>query len=169
MPAKRKAKPKAKMGRPEKQPDFNKMVTGLCLMGYTDAQLAEYIGISTRTLTRWKKSKPDFCLAIKEGRDAADAKVCASLYERACGYSHPEEKIFTYLGTVIRVETTKHYPPETAAIAFWLKNRHPELWKDYKHVELPVSFDADEKEAARMVKKRTVTEWMKEYSDYEAE
>jgi hypothetical protein len=33
------------------------------------------------------------------------------------------------------VETMRHYPPDTTACIFWLKNRRPDLWRDKVHNE----------------------------------
>lgn len=52
------------------------------------------------------------------------------LFQRAVGYSHPEEKVFQYNGEIITHMITKHYPPDTQAAQFWLRNRQPERWKE---------------------------------------
>jgi hypothetical protein len=51
------------------------------------------------------------------------------LFERAKGYSHPEDKIFNNNGEPLIIPTVKHYPPETAACVVWLANRQPNKWK----------------------------------------
>ena len=66
----------------------------------------------------------------RRGKDMADAEMAKSLYHRGMGYSHDEEKIFQYEGEPVRVQTTKHYPPDTPAASLWLRNRQPELWRD---------------------------------------
>ena len=52
---------------------------------------------------------------------------------------HPEEVIFckTIQGKqkIIRANTIKHYPSDTTACIFWLKNRKSENWRDRKEVE----------------------------------
>lgn len=123
------------MARPKgstKQPDENKLVFKLCLMGATDADLAQAFDVSERTINNWKTSKEGFFQSIKDGRQNADAEIANALYHRAKGYSHPEEKIFNNNGEEMRVETTKHYPPDTAAAFIWLKNRQPQNWRDKK-------------------------------------
>lgn len=54
---------------------------------------------------------------------------------RATGYEHEEEVVFCYQGQIITHKTTKHYAPDVAAIAIWLKNRRPDKWKDKQDVE----------------------------------
>ena len=104
----------------------------LCLLGATDAQMADFFGISESTLNLWKKKHLKFSESLKDGKERADANVAKSLYNRAIGYSHPEEKIFQNEGNIIRADTIKHYPPDTAAAFIWLKNRAG--WKDKTEV-----------------------------------
>lgn len=83
------------------------------------------------------REKPSFMRAIKKGREEADANVGKSLYQRACGYSHPEDKIHvTKDGDVITIPTTKHYPPDATSCIFWLKNRRPDQWREKKEVTI---------------------------------
>lgn len=102
----------------------------LCQLGATDKDLANFFNVSERTINTWKKKRKEFLQSLKESKAAFDSKVEQSLFQRAIGYSHPEEKTFNYQGEVIRVLTTKHYPPDTTACIFWLKNRKPKEWRD---------------------------------------
>ena len=118
-------------GRPSAyEPDYAEQARKLCLLGATDAQLADFFEVSEATINNWKKAHPEFLESIRSGKDLADAQVADSLYQRACGYSHPETKILQYEGQPIEVETVKHYPPDTAAAIIWLKNRQPGKWRD---------------------------------------
>jgi transcriptional regulator with XRE-family HTH domain len=107
----------------------------LALLGLTDAEIADVIGVTESTLNNWKQAHPEFLESLNRGKVDADADIAVSLYERAKGYSHPEEKIFCYEGEPIRVETTKHYPPDTNAASIWLYNRQRNLWKSRQHME----------------------------------
>lgn len=119
------------VGRPSK---FNSQLTAkiaaLYATGKTDEEVAKAIGVSVRTIYLWKHSQPDFLHALKESKAVADDLVETSLFRKATGYSHPEEKIFVSFGEVIRVKTIKHYAPDTTAAIFWLKNRRPEEWRE---------------------------------------
>ena len=120
---------KSKSGRPGIYVEsMNERAYKLCLLGLTDAELAVALGVTRSTINDWKTRYPEFSGTIKKGKAIADAKVAEALYRRACGYYHPEEKIFQHGGEVIRVETVKHYPPDTAAAFIWLKNRQG--WRD---------------------------------------
>lgn len=112
-------------------------VRKLALLGATDEQIADFLQISVATLNRWKESEPRFLSALKKGKERADAAVAKSLYQRALGYKHKAVKIFAdpKTGAEKQVEYVEHYPPETVACIFWLKNRRPDLWRDVKAVE----------------------------------
>lgn len=126
----------AQMGRPTKyKEEYNEQAYKLCLLGATDEDMADFFEIDERTINRWKHEYPDFCQSIKKGKDSADAKVAESLYNRALGYQHDEDKIFNHQGAPLVVKTVKHYPPDTTAAIFWLKNRQPKHWRDKQEVD----------------------------------
>ena len=119
------------MGRPTAyREEYDEQAFRLCLLGATDAELGKAFGVSEVTINAWKKEFPSFLKSIHAGKDEADACVAERLYERACGYSHPEEKVFQHGGDVIIHETTKHYPPDTQAASLWLRNRQSKKWRD---------------------------------------
>ncbi|MEM1048180.1 MAG: helix-turn-helix domain-containing protein [Pseudomonadota bacterium] len=104
----------------------------LCRLGATQEDLAAFFGIGEGQLDHWRRRHPAFDEAVSTSSEAADACVERSLFQRAVGYSHPEDRIFANGGNPVVVPTTKHYPPDTTAIMFWLKNRRPDLWRE-KH------------------------------------
>ena len=129
-------KKKNKGGRPTRyKAEYCKQAYKLCLLGATDVQLADFFGVSEKTLNTWKKAHPTFLQSLKDGKENADAAIAASLYGRAKGYSHPEDKIFNNGGEEMIVKTERHYPPDTTACIFWLKNRQPAKWRDKQEVE----------------------------------
>lgn len=109
------------------------MVTNYCLMGADDLELCSYLDIGETTLNRWKNEHPEFREAILDGRDRADARVAASMYQRAKGFSRDEEKLVHEKGKLARVEVTKkYYPPDTRAGTLWLHNRQRGKWKQQR-------------------------------------
>ena len=124
-------------GRPTSyKEEHNKTAYQLALLGLTDAEMAKVFGVDERTINNWKIVHPKFFQSIKEGKEIADAKVVSSLYQRAVGYEHPEEKVFCYEGEVVTHQQTKHYAPDTGACMAWLKNRQPSKWRDKQDVEV---------------------------------
>lgn len=127
-------------GRPTKfKPEYVRQVQKLTELGATDEDIAVFFDVAERTVHNWRNSDPKFQAASDTGKAVADTKVERSLFERATGYSHPEEKVFCNKdGEVTRVDTTKHYAPDTTACIFWLKNRKPKEWRDRTEVDATV-------------------------------
>lgn len=125
------AEAKKKRGRPSLYKDeYCEQARKLCRLGAIDTELAEFFGVTVTTLNNWKIEHPDFFESLKAGRALADANVGEALYQRALGYSHKAVKIFVHHGVPVSVPYTEHYPPDSTACIFWLKNRRPDLWRD---------------------------------------
>lgn len=118
------------MARPEKYKDeYVKQASVACKLGATDADLAEMFSVSQRTINYWKSNFEEFANSLVLGKEPADERVKSSLYHRATGYSHPEDDIRVIDGEIVITPTIKHYPPDTTACIFWLKNRLPEEFR----------------------------------------
>jgi hypothetical protein len=122
---------KMKRGRPPVyNTDIDENVRRLCLLGLSDAEIAEYLCITPATMWNWDKLYPSFLSARAEGREKADAEVADSLRKRAIGYSHRTVKTTYVDAKVVREEHTElHYPSDTNAAALWLSNRQRGRWK----------------------------------------
>jgi hypothetical protein len=117
-----------------------------CERGATDAELASLLKIHPATLYRWKLDFPDFCEAIKAGKEIADERVERSLFHKAVGFDTKriipvKLKIGPNQERVELVEVDEHVPADTTAAIFWLKNRRKEQWRDKHEVEHSVDGD----------------------------
>lgn len=117
------------------KPAFVAQAAKACQAGFTDREIAELFGVAESTINRWKVEHVEFSRALKVGKHYADQRVERSLYQRAVGYAHPDVHASNYQGEVTLTPITKHYPPDTVACIFWLKNRQPEVWRDKQEVE----------------------------------
>ena len=99
-----------------------------CLLGATNADLAGFFEVTTRTIDNWIAVHPEFAAAVREARAVADAKVARCLYERAVGYEHTVERTVWHLGKERPVSEKVRLPPDTRACMFWLRNRQPQYW-----------------------------------------
>src|SRR6266851_4743243 len=82
-------------GRPTiYRPELATLARKLALLGATDQEMADALGIDQGTLDRWKTRHKEFCIAIQHGKIRADAEIAQSLYNRARGMSLPAVKIF---------------------------------------------------------------------------
>jgi hypothetical protein len=129
-----------KMARPSKyKSEYAEQAYKFCLLGATDARLAEFFSTSEQTINAWKQTHPEFLESIKRGKEVADAEIAHALFHRAKGYSHKAVKIFQHQGEIITEDYVEHYPPDTGAAMAWLKNRQPKQWRDKQDVELEIS------------------------------
>ena len=88
-------------------------VKAAAFFGATHEEIAEYIGISIRSLYQWKLENPELAQALKRGQEKSVERVADSLYRLALA------------GNV------------TAQI-FFLKNRAPQDWRDVQHLDQAV-------------------------------
>lgn len=131
------------MARPSTfKAEYAEQARKICLLGATDAQLADFFKVTERTINAWKLQHPTFAEALRAGKEQADALVAHSLYRRALGFKHPAVKILTVAdgsnqgSHVEEVAYTEIYPPDTTACIFWLKNRRPDVWRDRQQHEV---------------------------------
>ena len=122
-------------GRPTLyKPEYAVQVYKLCLLGATDAELADFFCVTEQTINNWKEAHEEFFESTRRGKLLADAEVADSLYQRAKGYSHDDTHFTAYEGVVTATDTVKHYPPDTQAASLWLRNRQPKKWRDSKEI-----------------------------------
>lgn len=116
------------------------LVEGFASMGLTLEQIADRLDVATSTLKKWMAEVPEFSDAVKKGREMQDEVIEGALYQRAHGYSHKAVKIFlSKEGEPITVEYMEHYPPDTGAAIFLLKNKKPDKYRDRREYILPNS------------------------------
>jgi hypothetical protein len=95
---------KSQGGRPTKyDPSVIPEVRSWCQMGATVDDLAGFLDVDRATIHRWMLVHPEFCDAMRIGREAADARVERALYEKAVA-------------------------GEAWAVNKWLNNRMPKEW-----------------------------------------
>lgn len=142
---------KNKGGAPTKyKNDYADQAYRLCLLGFTDKELAAYFDVEEQTINNWKKEHEDFAASVKKGKDIADGDIAESFYKRAKGYDY-EEVTFEKIDSKVNLEitsskaivkdaykkkvVTKHLPPDASAALNWLKNRQKEKWRDKQVIE----------------------------------
>lgn len=133
--------------------EYVQLAENYSLLGATDKEMADFFGVTERTLNQWKKDYPEFLQSLKKGKNIADANVASKLYNRAIGYDYEEKHFETKPSKkdvppelVEAKRIKKHVPADTTAAIFWLKNRQPEKWRDRKEVDANVNL-SDELES----------------------
>jgi hypothetical protein len=144
-----------KIGRPTKYlREYDKQAYKLCLLGFTNKQLAEFFDVSDSTIDTWLATKKSFLVQVRAGRTVADSNVVAAMYKRAIGFKYNEvtfEKIDGQVNLTITPDelitvpaykkkiVTKLVIPDTGAQVNWLTNRQKELWR--RDQEVKIDFD----------------------------
>src|SRR2546421_609115 len=131
-------------GRPTKyRVAFIRQALRLAQLGATQREIAEFFEVDESTLRVWLGEHSRLAAALKQGKDYADDRVEQSLYRRALGYSHDAVKILQNDGAPVLVPYVEHFPPDTTACIFWLKNRRPEDWRERVIVDANVRREAE--------------------------
>ena len=121
-------------GRPTKyKSEYDEIAYKLAMLGLIDTEIAEFFEVAESTINLWKLNHPSFSESLNRGKTLANAETAVSLYKRANGYEHDDVHITNYLGKITKTKVIKHYPPDTAAAIFFLKNRtmrQRNAWKD---------------------------------------
>lgn len=121
--------------------------------GLTYKQLATNMGITSSTLSRWRKDSPLIQRAIDRGRQKADIEVTNALFKSAVGGTVKERREETRVdadGLVYDtkiVEVEREVKGDVSAQTFWLKNRAAEEWKDKQDTDRHVLSIGDANEA----------------------
>ena len=82
-------------GRPTAyKKSFDKQVYKLCLLGATDAEIADFFDVAESTINLWKQKHKGFSESIKKGKEIADMAIAEGLFERAKGCTVKTQKAF---------------------------------------------------------------------------
>ncbi|HCN84025.1 MAG TPA: transposase [Sphingobacteriaceae bacterium] len=111
------------------------MIEEMARDGLDDMQIAEKIGYNKTYFSELKNLRPKLTEALKKGRKPLNFYVESSLFKRAIGLKvkstttkqlRNKETGEIFGEEVVTTET--ELPPDTAAMAFWLKQRKHEKW-----------------------------------------
>ena len=102
--------------------------------------MAEAFSVTVKTIYAWKHRYPEFKAACEITDEEKLVIVKKSLFHRAAGFEHPAVKIMTVgigggVTEIVEVPYTEYYPPDTAAIKYYLNNRDPTRWRERAEVE----------------------------------
>jgi hypothetical protein len=121
----------------EYTPEMNDMVRKMALLGATDAEMADIIGVSVVTFNAWKQRYPAFLKSILAGKIVADADVADSLYKQATGHfiTIEKQRKNKQTGEYEAVKVQQYIPGNPVSAQFWLKNRRKDDWRDKQELE----------------------------------
>jgi transcription initiation factor TFIIIB Brf1 subunit/transcription initiation factor TFIIB len=116
--------------------DLSRQVYLLCLLGATDREVAEVLGVEPVTIDFWKRTKPEFSEAMERGKIQTDAKVAESLLKCALGYEYEEEVVHVVKGEVVITTVKKYKGPDAWAANKWLSLRQREKWSESHNISI---------------------------------
>lgn len=101
----------------------------LAFCGKSESEIAEFLGVSEKTLKKYRREKAELDEALSSGKTSS-AKVMKAFFKRACGYTAQEETC-EFKGKknsdgvmedeqVIKKTVKKDVPPDLNAIKWWL-------------------------------------------------
>ena len=103
-----------------------------------------FFEVAVSTVNLWKVQHAEFSESIRVPKEQADDRVEQSLFRRALGYEHDEVDLKVVGGAIVQTDVRKHYPPDSTAMIFWLKNRRPDLWRDKREEAAPTEGNSDD-------------------------
>lgn len=108
------------------------VIQGWARWGLSVEQIAENMNVSKSALYNWIKKYPEIEKAVYSGKEVADFHVENAIYKSACGFFEDELKVES---TGQAKKTKRYYPPNPALGIFWLTNRQPQRWKNFRRNE----------------------------------
>jgi hypothetical protein len=114
---------------------FDRRAHGYALLGHTNAEIAELLGIDADTFNAWAVEHPSLNKALHSARYDAHVALVKAMHRNAKGFRHRETKLHVVGGEVKKTEITKAYAPNQQAAQFLLTNRLGAQWQDRKAVE----------------------------------
>lgn len=109
---------------PEYDPSYAVRARDLCMLGCSEMEIANLLGISVGMLRAWREHYVEFAYAWDDGNYHASTKVVAALHKRACGY----DKVIWKETKDGMMRELKHIEPSVPACMAWLTNKHPDTW-----------------------------------------
>lgn len=116
---------------------FDRRANGYALLGHTNEEIAELLGVDASTFDRWIVENPSLALALRKARNDAYVGLVRSMHRAGNGYTLRDRRTKTNAkGEVIEIiDQKRHIPPNVNAAALILTNRQGDRWKDRKSVE----------------------------------
>jgi len=110
-------------------------VRNLCLLGLTDNEISEELGLSVSTYYRWREEHAELDWTVREAKALADGEVAASVFKVATGFTKTEQRaVVTKTGVEI-VDVEVEVDPDGKIGLQWLRQRQGRMWREVVVVE----------------------------------
>ena len=115
----------------EWQPTFLRRIELYAMFGHTAEEISLLLGVRKKVFEVWVRQRGDVQMALARGIPKAEHELEQAAFMRACGYSHPETKVFYDRESgIVEHEITKHYPPDGDLALKLLAKLNPAKWKE---------------------------------------
>jgi hypothetical protein len=119
-------------GRPTSyRPEYADQARQAYELGACDEDVARLFDVDISTFYRWRHRHADFAAACVIGKEHADSRVEASLYQRAVGYEYTAERSYmfsTWTDPVIARFTRRMHADPWIGLQ-WLRIRQRDAWR----------------------------------------
>jgi hypothetical protein len=125
-----------KGGTPTKYTDsIPQQIYTMATLALTIEQMARSLNISVSTLNTWLRDRPGVREAYEKGKWEADFAVEQVMQRKVMGYEYDRTKEYSGVDSLGRewtrtVTETVRVEPDTTALIFYMKNRHPDRWRE---------------------------------------
>lgn len=129
------------LGRPtDYRPEYDAQAKKLCEFGATDDQLAEFFGVTRRTIANWRIANESFAVACRIGKQHTDEEVKRSALMVARGFTYTEQQAIKVKEPgggerVEIVEVERVQPPNAMMQAKWLAVRGDKEFAETQRIE----------------------------------
>ncbi len=104
--------------------------------GHGTTALADVLGVSPRTIRRWKAEHKEFRDAIEIARDGAIEILERTAMELATGYVYDDVDVRAVDGVIVKTLVRRQRAPDGAMVRYLLENYAPESFSNRQNVRL---------------------------------
>jgi hypothetical protein len=108
----------------------------LALLGATDVQIAEAMGVNINTIDLWKRTHPEFLEELTRGKLLADMRVVKGFFLNCQDRWIEEEECHVIKGQLKKILVKKFIQGDKWAQSKWLSLRQRENWSETQRVEV---------------------------------
>ena len=104
--------------------------------GHGTTALADVLGVSPRTIRRWKAEHKEFRDAIEIARDEAVELLQLTAMELATGYVYDDVDVRAVDGVIVKTHVRRQRTPDGVMVRYLLENYAPESFSSRQNVRL---------------------------------
>jgi hypothetical protein len=114
---------------------YCRVVRNLCLLGLTDAEISEELGLSAATYYRWRETYPELDEVVRSAKSIADGEVAAAVFKVTTGFQKIEHRVVATRDGIEVVPVEVDVDPDGKIGLQWLRQRQGDRWREVVHVE----------------------------------